>query len=235
MSSARIRPVASAAALVASGLVAGGVLAGSLSAHAATPSPSPSQDGGTTSTAPRAPHQHTAATAAETQKVKDAVKAAYAGSTVTTVQKDPDGSFDAIGSDASGNPIAYDVSADLKTVTPHAGRGPGGPGGHGRGGPGRHAHTAVTGTEAQKVKDAVKDEDAGTTITVVQKDPDGSYDALGTDASGNPIAYDVSADLKTVTVRPAPGPDGRGPGGPGAPPAGTTPSSTTPSSTTSAT
>ena len=52
----------------------------------------------------------------------------------------------------------------------------------------------------------------------MQKDPDGSYDALGT-TDGSPVAYDVSADLGTVTER-------TGGGGPGGPDSG---SSTNPS------
>ena len=51
------------------------------------------------------------------------------------MRKDPDGSYDALGTKA-GAPVFFDVSADLKTVTA-ATRGPGGPGGHGGpGGPG---------------------------------------------------------------------------------------------------
>jgi hypothetical protein len=66
----------------------------------------------------------------------------------------------------------------------------------------------VTGSEADKVKSAVTAAHSGVTITSVRKDPDGSYDALGTDASGKPVFYDVSADLTTVTA-------GGGHGGPG--------------------
>ena len=32
----------------------------------------------------------------------------------------------------------------------------------------------------------------------VRKDPDGSYDVLGT-KDGSPVMFDVSADLKTIT------------------------------------
>lgn len=70
-----------------------------------------------------------------------------------------------------------------------------GPGG-GRGGASQD--TAVTGDEAQKVKDAVAAKDADATITEVRKDPDGSYDALGTKADGSRVFYDVSSDLATV-------------------------------------
>jgi hypothetical protein len=35
-------------------------------------------------------------------------------------------------------------------------------------------------------------------VTGVRKDPDGSYDVLGTRA-GNQVMFDVSADLKSIT------------------------------------
>ncbi|WP_029211467.1 hypothetical protein [Arsenicicoccus bolidensis] len=136
----------------------------------------------------RAPHEHTAATADQTAKVKAAVTAKDSTITVSTVQKDPDGSFDALGTKA-GQQVRVDVSADYKTVTVGTG------GGHGGSG---QNDTAVTGTEATKVKDAVKAKDSSVTITEVRKDPDGSYDALGTKA-GQQVFYDVSKDLATIT------------------------------------
>ena len=139
----------------------------------------------------RAPHEHTAATADQTAKVKAAVTAKDSTITVTTVRKDPDGSFDALGTKA-GQQVRVDVSADYKTVTVGTG------GGHGGGRGGGSTDTAVTGTEATKVKDAVKAKDSSVTITEVRKDPDGSYDALGTKA-GQQVFYDVSKDLATIT------------------------------------
>ena len=71
----------------------------------------------------------------------------------------------------------------------------------GQGGPGMNdasQDTAVTGTEADKVIAAVKAKDATVTIDTVRKDPDGSYDALGT-KDGSPVFFDVSADLATIT------------------------------------
>ena len=140
----------------------------------------------------RAPHEHTAATADQTAKVRAAVTAKDSTITVTSVQKDPDGSFDALGTKA-GQPVRVDVSEDYKTVTVGTGGGHGG----GRGGSGQ-TDTAVTGTEATKVKDAVKAKDSSVTITEVRKDPDGSYDALGTKA-GQQVFFDVSKDLATIT------------------------------------
>ncbi|MCH8611799.1 hypothetical protein [Arsenicicoccus dermatophilus] len=151
---------------------------------------------------PRQMHQHTAVTGDELAKVKAAVQAKDASVTVSDVQKDPDGSYDVMGTKA-GSPVMVEVSQDLKTVEVRTG-GPGGRGGHG----GMHQHTAVTGTEATKVKDAVKTKDATITIGEVRKDPDGSYDVMGTKA-GSPVMVEVSQDLKTVEVRTG------GPGGPG--------------------
>jgi hypothetical protein len=196
-----------AAALVAAGVVgvSGAAIAAAADDTAATPS--------TSSTAPTAPPgggsgraggaQDTAVTGSEADKVIAAVKAEDSSATITTVRKDPDGSYDALGTKA-GSPVFFDVSADLKTVTARTG-GPGGHGGPGGGGP---QDTAVTGSEADKVIAAVKAEDSSATITTVRKDPDGSYDALGTKA-GSPVFFEVSADLKTVTARTG------GPGGPG--------------------
>jgi hypothetical protein len=45
---------------------------------------------------------------------------------------------------------------------------------------------------------AMKAKDSSVTVTSVRKDPDGSYDVLGTKAGAN-VMYDVSTDLTTVT------------------------------------
>ena len=91
------------------------------------------------------------------------------------------------------------------------------PGGGGRGG---HAHTDVTGTELAKVTAAVKAKDSAVTVQRVQKDPDGSYDVMGTKA-GNPVMLEVSKDLKTIQARTG------GPGGRGSQPVPSAPSSPT--------
>ena len=57
------------------------------------------------------------------------MKAKDSALTVTSVPKDPDGSYDVYGTKA-GAQVAYDVSADLSTFTARTG----GPGGGGRGG-----------------------------------------------------------------------------------------------------
>ena len=73
---------------------------------------------------------------------------------------------------------------------------------------GGHDHTTVTGDEAAKVRAAVKAKDATLTVEQVRKDPDGSYDAMGTKA-GQHVMVEVSKDLATVEVRTG-GPGGHG-------------------------
>ena len=60
------------------------------------------------------------------------------------------------------------------------------------------ADTPVTGSEAAKAGAAVTAKDAAVKVTSVRKDPDGSYDVLGTKA-GAQVMYDVSADLTTIS------------------------------------
>ena len=84
----------------------------------------------------------------------------------------------------------------------------------GKGGPqGASQDTPVTGDEATKVSAAVTAKDSTVTVESVRKDPDGSYDVLGTKA-GAKVMFDVSADLATVTEN-AGGPGAGGPGGHG--------------------
>jgi len=68
--------------------------------------------------------------------------------------------------------------------------------GAGRGG---STDTPVTGDELAKVSAAMKAKDSSVTVTSVRKDPDGSYDVLGTKDGAN-VFYDVSADLTTFTL-----------------------------------
>ena len=67
--------------------------------------------------------------------------------TVESVRKDPDGSYDVLGTKA-GAPVMFDVSADLATITENAG-GPGGPGGHGPQGGGK-GHGPQGGPQGQQ-------------------------------------------------------------------------------------
>jgi CO/xanthine dehydrogenase Mo-binding subunit len=151
----------------------------------------------------------TPVTGAELTKVTNAMKAKDSGVTVTSVRKDPDGSYDVYGTKA-GAQVAYDVSADLSTFTARTGGG--GRGGHG--GPGGSADTQVTGAELTQVADAVKAKDAAVTVTSVRRDPDGSYDVFGTKA-GAQVMFEVSKDLKTITQNSFGGRPGNGPQQPG--------------------
>jgi hypothetical protein len=63
---------------------------------------------------------------------------------------------------------------------------------------GGSSDTPVTGDELTKVTAAMNAKDASVTVTRVRKDPDGSYDVLGTKDGAN-VFYDVSADLSTIT------------------------------------
>ena len=200
MSKKRVAAGVAVAALAAAGAVALGTSA--FADPTASPSASPSASGGATPGKPD--HQrgngqaptHTAVTGDEAQKVKDAVAAKFSGVTISTVTADGDGSYDADGTKADGTKVRYEVSKDLATITEGMGKGgPGGPGGRG----GASQDTAVTGDEATKVKDAVVGKNAGVTIAEVRKDPDGTYDALGTKADGTKVMYDVSTDLATIT------------------------------------
>lgn len=195
------------AGLALAGMAGAGLLATGGSAFAETTAPTPAASAITTpgtqtqgtqtkraeQGARGAGHTHTAVTGAEAQKVIDAVQKANPGVTITTVQKDPDGTYDAEGTNADGSAARFDVSADLATIA--AGGGKGGPGGGG----GASQDTPVTGTQAQQVIDAVQKANAGVTITTVRQDPDGSFDALGTKADGTSVMFDVSKDLKSIT------------------------------------
>ena len=152
--------VTGAAAVVAAAALIGG---GAALAGAATGTPTPTPSTSTTSpgTGPTA-HQHTPVTGAELTKVTAAVKAKDSAVTVTSVQKDPDGSYDVNGTKA-GAQVRFNVSADLKTITASNGAGRGG-GGHAR-------HTPSPVTSAAKVTAAVKAKDSAVTVTTVQQGP----------------------------------------------------------------
>lgn len=73
----------------------------------------------------------------------------------------------------------------------------------GQGGPGGMLGTEVTGDEATKVKDAVAAQNSSVTVDHVLKQTDGSYLAL-TMQNNQPVIYQVSSDLATVTEQAAP-------------------------------
>ena len=83
----------------------------------------------------------TPVTGAELTKVTAAVEAKDSAVTVTSVRKDPDGSYDVFGTKA-GAQVMLEVSKDLETITARTG----GPGGHGPGGHGPDGDAAPDGT-----------------------------------------------------------------------------------------
>ena len=86
----------------------------------------------------------TPVTGAQADKVIAAVKAKDGSVTITSVRKDADGSYDALGT-KTGAPVMFDVSADLATITQNAG----GPGQHGGGAaPGGAAPGASSGSSS---------------------------------------------------------------------------------------
>lgn len=137
--------------------------------------------------------QDTPVTGDEATLVSAAVTAKDSTVTVTSVRKDPDGSYDVLGTKDGAN-VMFDVSADLATITQAQGGKGGGKGGGGS------QDTVITGDEATKVTAAVTAKDSAVTVSQVRKDPDGSYDVVGT-KDGAKVFYEVSADLATVTAR----------------------------------
>jgi hypothetical protein len=209
--------VAVAALTIGAGVAGGAAIADAASTKSGTQAGYGGPGGGPGYGHGGAPHQHTTVTGTTLTKVKAAVKAKDSSVTVHQVLKDPDGSYDVFGTKA-GKPVMLEVSKDLATVTERTG-GPGGAGG--RGGPGGSSDTPVSGSELAKVTAAVKAKDSSVTVEHVRKDPDGSYDVMGTKA-GKPVMLEVSKDLATVTERtggPGGGMPGGGPGKGGPPPA----------------
>ena len=174
-----------AASTVAVAALIGG---GAAMANAAT-TPSPSATSGTNGSpgTAQAHGQHTAASADETAKVTAAVKAKDANATVTRVEKDSDGSFDATAT-SNGATVRYEVSANYATVTvdDHAGHGGG-------------QRTPLSSDELAKVTAAIKAKDANATVKDSWKDSDGSFDVVVTSGSTT-TKYDVSANYSSVTA-----------------------------------
>lgn len=136
----------------------------------------------------------TVVTGDEATNVSAAVTAKDSAVSITEVRKDSDGSYDVVGTKDGAN-VMYEVSSDLATVTQAQA------GGKGKGGRGGESQdTVVSGDEATKVSAAVTAKDSAVSITEVRKDPDGSYDVVGTNGTAK-VFYEVSSDLATVTTR----------------------------------
>jgi hypothetical protein len=107
---------------VGSALAAGGLLlGGSALANAATSTTSAATStvNGYSAEGSRGPgggSADTQVTGSEAAKVTAAVKAKDSSVTVSSVRKDADGSYDALGT-KSGSQVMFDVSADLKTIS----------------------------------------------------------------------------------------------------------------------
>jgi len=183
--------ITAAGGLVAvAGLSVGAAAYANANAAAPVASTTYSTAGGSQSTKGGVGSNDTPVTGTELANVTAAVTAKDSTVTVTEVRKDPDGSYDVIGTKA-GAQVRLEVSADLKTITTAAAGGKGR--GHGAN------DTPVTGTELANVTAAVTAKDSTVTVTEVRKDPDGSYDVIGTKA-GAQVRLEVSADLKTITA-----------------------------------
>jgi hypothetical protein len=139
MSTSSIKGWGTGVAFLASGLVAGGVLAGTLSANAATPTPSPSA--GTTQQAPGGPADQTRPQRPDEQlltgdavsKVRAAVLAKYPGATIHRLETDSDGAYEAHILTKDGKRLTVEVDKAFKVTGTEAqrdcsgGRGQGGP------------------------------------------------------------------------------------------------------------
>lgn len=189
----------------AAALVTAGSLAFAGASLASADETSDTGESGTTSQGSRGGHEHTEVTGDEATRVTDAVTAQDSAITVESVRKDPDGSYDVLGT-KDGSRVMVQVSADLATIEVGSG-GRGGPGG-GRGPGGMGDLTEATEEETTQVTEAVTAQDSGFTVEEVRKTTEGDFMVRGTKDGERAMAR-VSADLQTVEVRTG-GPRGGG-------------------------
>jgi uncharacterized membrane protein YkoI len=215
----------SAAALLAAGLAGGIVIAGTVSANAATGSPSPSASS-TSGTAPSTPSgqagqagpsggqaqkpAETALTGDTAAKVTAAALAKYPGATVDRVETDSEGVYEAHITTTDGKHVivAVDKSFTVTGTQEMQGRG-------GKGGPG-NGETPLTGTTADKVKAAALAKYPGATVDRVETDSEGVYEAHITTTDGKHVIVAVGKDFTVTGTQemPAGGPrGGHGPNG----------------------
>jgi hypothetical protein len=138
------------AALVAAGIAGGIILASTVSANAATATPSPSASNGTTGGTAQTAPQHPQGDQSKSQrsdeklltgdtadKVKAAALAKYPNATIQRVETDSDGVYEAHIVTSAGDWVIVQVGADFKvTGTQQHGQGGPGNGPRGHGGPG---------------------------------------------------------------------------------------------------
>jgi uncharacterized membrane protein YkoI len=189
---ARKRNWVAAATLVASGLVAGGVLAATLSAGAQTETPNPS----TTST-PKAGRaggsSETALTGTTAEKVRQAALAAVPGGTIIRLETDSDGSpYEAHMTKADGTPVVVKVNDAFEVTSVEEER---------RGHGGRGMETELTGTTAERVRQAALEAVPGGTVLRVETDSDGSpYEAHVRKADGTEVVVKVNEAFEVTSV-----------------------------------
>ena len=109
--------VVAAVGLVATGAALSNAATSAPSAASSYPGASSGPDGSAN------PNNDTPVTGTDLSNVKAAVKAKDSTVTVTSVRKDPDGSYDVFGTKAGAN-VMLEVSKDLKTITTNTGGGP---------------------------------------------------------------------------------------------------------------
>ncbi len=241
------------AALVAAGIAGGVILASTVSANAATTTPSPSTSAGTTGqTGPLNPgdptksqrSDETLLTGDTAAKVTAAALAKYPGATVERVETDSDGVYEAHIVTTDGKHV--EVAVDKTFTVTGTKEMQGGRGGHG--GPG-NGETTLTGDTADKVEAAALAKFPGATVERLETDSDGVYEAHLTTTDGKHlvVAVDKSFTVTASQELPAGGPGHGGPGNgvdpdpndndgpgttnPGGSQSGSSSSSATPSST----
>jgi hypothetical protein len=132
----KIRNYAGTAGLLGGGLVAGAILAGSLTANAATPTPTPTAGSSTATTADPAPptnpnpgdpskpqrSDETLLTGDTAAKVKAAALAKYPGATIVRIETDSDGVYEAH-IESGGTPMIVQVGSDFAVTGTQTGGG----------------------------------------------------------------------------------------------------------------
>ena len=162
-SSVRLRWV-KPAGLVLAGLTAGGVLASSLSAYAASsPSPSPSSNAQETHDVGGAGDrdgQETAASASAISSVTSAVLAKYPAATVSKVEADSNGGYEAHVTTSSGSELRVTLDKAFGITGTSQG---GGRGGHSNTDPAHEAKESPARVAEEKARDATSGSSTGQT------------------------------------------------------------------------
>jgi uncharacterized membrane protein YkoI len=147
------------------------------------------------------PPRETALTGSTADKVKQAALARVDG-TVLRVETDEGGVYEAHVRKADGTEVEVKVDRNFEVtaVEEHRGGpgGRGGPGHHGPGGPGG-GERPLTGTTADKVKQAALARVKGTVLRV-ETDRDGAYEAHIRKADGTEVEVKVNRQFKATAV-----------------------------------